>query len=132
MLPMTMNDLESKKDRENRRNKGLDDEGTLSRAPHLDDPSGSPHAEEVLPLQHGPEAALQSHDPPQHLLVEEGLQTVALCLPQEHLRHKQAEKKKKTFDGAVSSDERKRKAATRRAVPWCGPLDSQREGGGSV
>lgn len=58
-------------------------------APHLDDTGGSPHAEEVLPLQDGPEAALQRHYPPQHLLVEESLETVALRLPQKHLRDAQ-------------------------------------------
>lgn len=70
---------------------------TRTTAPHLDDTGGSPHAEEVLPLQDGPEAALQRHDPPQHLLVEEGLETVALRLPQEHLGDTN---KKNTFDSA--------------------------------
>lgn len=67
----------------------LADEEICTAAPHLDDTGGSPHAEEVLPLQDGPEAALQRHYPPQHLLVEEGLETVALRLPQKHLRDKQ-------------------------------------------
>lgn len=58
-------------------------------APHLDNAGSSPHVEEVLPLQDGPKAALQRYYPPQHLLVEEGLETVALRLPQKHLSHAQ-------------------------------------------
>lgn len=67
---------------------------TIGWVAHLDGAGGSPHAEEVLPLQDGPEAALQRHYPPQHLLMEEGLETVALRLPQEHLRDEQTTKKK--------------------------------------
>lgn len=54
---------------------------------HLDDTGGSPHANKVLPLQDGPEAALQRDDSPQDFLVEEGLKTLTLRLSQEHLRH---------------------------------------------
>lgn len=54
---------------------------------HLDDPSGRPHVNKVLPLQDGPEATLQRDDPPQNLLVEGGLETLTLGLPQEHLVH---------------------------------------------
>lgn len=52
---------------------------------HLDDARCSPHADKVSPLQDGSEAALQHDDSPQHFLVEEGLQTLALRLAQEHL-----------------------------------------------
>lgn len=54
---------------------------------HLDDKGGSPHLNKVLPLQDGPEAALQRDDSPQDFLVEEGLKTLTLRLPQEHLQH---------------------------------------------
>lgn len=54
---------------------------------HLDDTGGSPHVDEVLPLQHGPEAALQRDDSPQDFLVEGGLKALAFCLPQKHLHH---------------------------------------------
>lgn len=52
---------------------------------HLDDRGRSSHVDKVLPLQDGPEAALQRDDSPQDLLMEEGLKTLALHLPQKHL-----------------------------------------------
>lgn len=53
---------------------------------HLDGTSGSSHADKVLPLQDGPESALQRDDASQDLLMEERLKTLALSLPQEHLK----------------------------------------------
>lgn len=52
---------------------------------HLDDTGGSPHVDEVLPLQHGPEAPLQCDNSPQDFLVEGGLKALTFCFPQEHL-----------------------------------------------
>lgn len=52
---------------------------------HLDGAGRSPHVHKVLPLQNGSEAALEHDDPPQHLLMQERLEALALHLPQEHL-----------------------------------------------
>lgn len=54
---------------------------------HLDCRGSSSHVDKVLPLQDGPEAALERDDSPQHFLVEEGLKTLTLRLPQEHLNN---------------------------------------------
>lgn len=54
---------------------------------HLDGTGRSSHADEVLPLQDGPEALLQCDDPSQDFLMEEGLKSLTLRLPQEHLHH---------------------------------------------
>lgn len=57
----------------------------ISTLSHLDDAGSVPHAHKVLPLQDSSEAALQRNDPPQDLLVQEGLEALSLRLPQEHL-----------------------------------------------
>lgn len=106
---------------------GLLDGQIYSTAPHLDNAGGPPHAEEVLPLQDGPEASLQRHYAPQHLLVEEGLQTVALRLPEEHLRDKKRQLDEPR-DRTANGDETR----NRRVAPWCGPLDSRRAAGESA
>lgn len=60
---------------------------TCSITSHLDGTGRSSHADEVLPLQDGPEALLQCDDPSQDFLMEEGLKSLTLRLPQENLHH---------------------------------------------
>lgn len=98
---------------------------------HLDDTGRLPHVNKVLPLQDGPEALLQCDDSPQDFLMEEGLKTLTLRLPQEHLRRTGTFK----WSSAVKQDGTpnvKEMNWFPESVPLCCPLDSRQVAGGSV
>ena len=99
-------------------------------ASHLDCRSSSSHVDKVLPLQDGPEAALQRDDSPQHFLVEEGLKTLTLRLPQEHLNNTRTFTYMKSHTSWSPTDKMVKQRCE--SAPSCCPLDTQQVAGGSA